>query len=230
MPVTSGTVTSGTPAETVIVTVLPNATGPSPGPGVTAMTSPTSTAALRPSSPFLTTKPSASRLAVGLLRALPGDVGDGDRLVALADDDRDDLVALEVGAGRRVETDTAPAGDAVSSNCSAVVNWTAGRVACSFGSTSVQGLPTSARVDPEALRALDTTSRTSVPRMASPALRVGRHDRARGELLAPLLVAAVGVQPGAPAAGRWRRTAPGRRARAPASSGPSRATSRWRRW
>ena len=83
MPVTSGTVTSGTPADTGIVTVAAvRRPGPSAGPGATAMTSPVSTSALRPSSPRSTVKPSASRLATRLLGGLAGDVGDGDRLVA----------------------------------------------------------------------------------------------------------------------------------------------------
>ena len=82
MPVTSGTVTRGTPADTVIVTVLPNATGPSPGPGVTAMTSPVSTAALRPSSTLLHREAEGLEVGHGLFGGLTRDVGDVDRLVA----------------------------------------------------------------------------------------------------------------------------------------------------
>ena len=105
MPVTSGTVTSGTPAETWIVTVLPKATGPSAGAGVDGHD--LALVDRGAASVVALLDDEAERLEVGrrLLGRLPGDVGDGDRLVALADDDRDDLVALEVGAGGRVEAD-----------------------------------------------------------------------------------------------------------------------------
>jgi hypothetical protein len=63
LPRTSGTVTCGTPTDTVMVTVLPCGWGASPGPGETAMTAPAGTSALRPSA-RRTAKPSASRLAV----------------------------------------------------------------------------------------------------------------------------------------------------------------------
>ena len=69
LPMTSGTCTWGRPADTVIVTALPKGCGPSAGPGVTAMTSPTSTAALRPSSPRVTVKPAAVEVALRPARA-----------------------------------------------------------------------------------------------------------------------------------------------------------------
>ena len=194
-PMTSGTVTCGRPADTVMVTALPKGCGPSAGPGVTAMTSPTSTAALRPSSPRVTVKPAAVRLLCGLLGRLAGDVGDGDRRVARADDHGDDLVPLEVGPAGGSNADDRPRGDVV-------VVLLGGREG-DLGQALLQlrldlgpRLRDQRGVDPEALRTLGDDEPHVGAADGLTGGRLGGDDRARGQLLAPLLLAAVGIEPG----------------------------------